>query len=108
MTTQVVVVGSGYAGAGAVKAFEDEVGEGEAELTWISEHDYHLILHETHRVIRDPQVESKVAIPVDEIKSPETNFIRDRVTDIDTDERTIELRDGDSVDYDYLLVGVGS
>jgi len=108
MTDHVVVVGAGYAGAGTVRAFENEIEEGEAELTWISEHDYHLVLHETHRVIRDPSVESKVAIPVDDVKSPETNFIRDRVTNVDTDERTIELRDGEAVEYDYLLVGVGS
>ena len=108
MTAQVVVIGAGYAGAGTVQAFEDEIEDGEAELTWISEHDYHLVLHETHRVIRDPTVESKVAIPVEEIKTPETTFIRDRVTGLDTDDRTIELRDGESVDYDYLLVGLGS
>jgi NADH dehydrogenase len=108
MTDHVVVVGAGYAGAGTVKSFEDEIEDGEAELTWISEHDYHLVLHETHRIIRNPQAESKVAIPVDEIKEPSTNFIRDHVTDIDTDERTLELRDGEAVDYDYLLVGVGS
>ena len=108
MTAQVVVVGAGYAGAGTVKAFEDEIEDGEAELTWISEHDYHLVLHETHRVIRDPSVESKVAIPVDEIKDPSTTFVRDRVTGIDTDDRHIELRDGDPVEYDYLLVGLGS
>ena len=108
MSANVVVVGAGYAGAGAVKSFEDEIDDGEAELTWISEHDYHLVLHETHRVIRHPEVESKVAIPVDEIKSPSTNFIRDRVTEIDTDDRTLELQDGEAVDYDYLLVAVGS
>ena len=108
MTAQVVVIGAGYAGVGTVKAFENEIEDGEAELTWISEHDYHLVLHETHRVIRNPAVESKVAIPVDEIKAPETTFVRDRVTGIDTDERTIELRDGDAVDYDYVLVGLGS
>jgi len=108
MSANVVVVGAGYAGTGAVKSFEDEVDDGEAELTWISEHDYHLVLHETHRVIRRPEVESKVAIPVDEIKSPATNFIRDRVTDINTDEQTLELQDGEAVDYDYLLVAVGS
>jgi len=108
MSASVVVVGAGYAGAGTVKAFEEEIEEGEAELTWISEHDYHLVLHETHRVIRHPEVESKVAIPVDEIKSPSTNFIRDRVTEIDTDDRTLELQDGEAVDYDYLLVAVGS
>ena len=108
MSANVVVVGAGYAGAGTVKSFEDEIDDGEAELTWISEHDYHLVLHETHRVIRNPEVESKVAIPVDEIKSPSTNFIRDRVTDIDTDDQTLELQDGEAVDYDYLLVAVGS
>ena len=108
MTAHVVVVGAGYAGAGTVKSFEDEIQEDEAELTWISEHDYHLVLHEVHRVIRDPSVESKVAIPVDDIKASETNFIRDRVTGVDTDERRVELRDGDDVEYDYLLVGLGS
>ena len=108
MSANVVVVGAGYAGTGTVKSFEDEIDEGEAELTWISEHDYHLVLHETHRVIRNPEVESKVAIPVDEIKSPSTNFIRDRVTNVNTDERTLELQDGDPVDYDYLLLAVGS
>jgi len=44
MSANVVVVGAGYAGAGTVKSFEDEIDEGEAELTWISEHDYHLVL----------------------------------------------------------------
>ncbi|WP_434522536.1 NAD(P)/FAD-dependent oxidoreductase [Halorubrum sp. AS12] len=108
MSTQVVVVGSGYAGAGAVKAFEDEVGEGEAELTWISEHDYHLVLHEVHRAIRNPAVEDKITIPVDEIKSPQSDFVQGRVVDVDTDDRVVETDDGTTVDYDYLLLGVGS
>ncbi len=108
MTTQVVVVGSGYAGAGAVKAFEDEVGDGEAELTWVAEHDYHLVLHEVHRVIRNPAVESKITIPVEEIKSPETAFIQGRVVDVDTENRTISTDDGTAVEYDYLLLAVGS
>jgi len=108
MTTQIVVVGSGYAGAGAVKAFEDEVGEGEAELTWISEHDYHLVLHEVHRAIRNPAVEDKITIPVDEIKSPESAFVQGRVVDVDVDDRVVETGDGTTVDYDYLLLAVGS
>ncbi|MFW5916923.1 MAG: NAD(P)/FAD-dependent oxidoreductase [Halorubrum sp.] len=108
MTTQVVVVGSGYAGAGAVKAFEDEVGEGEAELTWVSEHDYHLVLHEVHRAIRNPAVADKITIPVEEIKSDESDFVRGRVVDVDTDERVVETDDGTTIDYDYLLLGVGS
>ncbi|MFC6865412.1 NAD(P)/FAD-dependent oxidoreductase [Halomicroarcula sp. GCM10025817] len=107
MTDKVVVLGAGYAGAGAVKSFEDELN-GDADLTWISETDYHLVLHESHRCIRDPSVQDKITIPVHEIKQPTTSFIQDEVVDIDTDERVVELADNDAVDYDYLLVCLGS
>jgi NADH dehydrogenase len=107
MSTQVVVVGSGYAGSGAIKSLEAEA-EDEIDVTWISEHDYHLVLHEVHRVIRDPSTESKITIPVEEIKSRSTRFVQGRVTDVDVDERTVETDDGTSVEYDYLLLAIGS
>ncbi|MFB6096412.1 MAG: NAD(P)/FAD-dependent oxidoreductase [Haloferacaceae archaeon] len=107
MTTQVVVLGSGYAGAGAVKRFQREI-DGDANLTWVSEHDYHLVLHESHRVIRDPSVESKITIPVEEIAAPETDFVQGHVVGVDVDERTVELDSGETVEYDYLLVAIGT
>ncbi|MDS0298893.1 FAD-dependent oxidoreductase [Halogeometricum sp. S1BR25-6] len=106
MSTKVVVLGSGYAGTGAVKRLEEEL-DSDAELTWVSENDYHLVLHEAHRCIRDPSVESKVAIPVDEIKEPETEFVKGHVENVDVDGKAVELEDGE-VDYDYLLVCLGS
>jgi NADH dehydrogenase len=107
MSTQVVVLGSGYAGTGAIQRLEKEL-DGDADITWVSEHDYHLVLHEVHRCISNPSAESKVAIPVDEVKSPSTEFVQGRVTDVDVDERTVALDDGTDVDYDYLLVALGS
>ncbi|MFB6090478.1 MAG: NAD(P)/FAD-dependent oxidoreductase [Halobellus sp.] len=107
MSMQVVVVGSGYAGAGAVNRLEEEL-DSDAELTWISENDYHLVLHEVHRCIRDPSVESKIAIPIDDIKSESTEFVKGHVTDVDVDERAVELGDDGQIDYDYLLLAVGS
>ncbi|MEZ3143035.1 NAD(P)/FAD-dependent oxidoreductase [Halobaculum sp. MBLA0143] len=108
MTDNVVVVGSGYAGAGAVKAFEEAVQPGEAELTWISDTDYHLVLHEAHRCVRDPTVESKITIPVEEIKDSRTEFREARVTGLDADARELELDDGETVPYDYCLLAVGT
>jgi NADH dehydrogenase len=107
MSTQVVVLGSGYAGTGAIQRLEKEL-DGDADVTWVSEHDYHLVLHEVHRCISNPSAESKVAIPIDEVKSPSTEFVEGRVTDIDVDERTVTLEEGTELDYDYLLVALGS
>ncbi|MFA9518006.1 NAD(P)/FAD-dependent oxidoreductase [Halopenitus sp. H-Gu1] len=107
MSTQVVVVGSGYAGSGAIKSLEAEIDD-EIDVTWISEHDYHLVLHEVHRVIRDPSIESKITIPIEEIKSRSTRFVQGRVVDVDVEDRRIETDDGTTVDYDYLLLAIGS
>ena len=107
MTDDVVVLGSGYAGTGAVKRLESKLDD-EADITWVSDVDHHLVLHESHRCIRDPDVREKVTFDVTDIKSPSTRFVQGRVTDIDVDERSVTLEDGSTVDYDYLLVGVGS
>ncbi len=108
MTAKVVVVGSGYAGAGAIQSFEKAVQPGEAELVWLSDRDYHLVLHEAHRCIRDPSVESKVTVPIDEIKSDETRFRQARVTGVDTDAKQLTLADGGTESYDYLLLAIGT
>jgi len=107
MTDDVVVLGSGYAGAGAIKRLESEL-DGEADLTWISDVDHHLVLHESHRCIRNPDIKEKITFDVSEIKSPATRFVQSRVEAIDTDERVLTLADDSTVEYDYLLVGIGS
>ncbi len=107
MTENVVVLGAGYAGAGAIKSLQSAL-DSSIRLTWISETDYHLVLHESHRVIRDPMVRSDITIPVSDIATSRTQFIQDRVTGLDTDERTVTLADGDDVSYDYVLVALGS
>ena len=109
MTETVVVLGSGYAGAGAIQRLESELDDSH-DLVWVSEKPYHLVLHEAHRCIRDPSVQDDITIPIEEIKSPSTTFREGRVETVDTgsDGRTVHLADGGTVEYDYLLVAVGS
>ena len=106
MTDRVVVLGAGYAGVGAVQSFLDAAPT-DTELVWVSETDYHLVLHEVHRVIRSPSAESKVTIPVDEL-APEAKFVQGTVEGVDVDDRAVELADGETLGYDYLLVCLGS
>ncbi|MFP8954114.1 NAD(P)/FAD-dependent oxidoreductase [Natrialbaceae archaeon A-arb3/5] len=107
MTENVVVLGAGYAGTGAITSLQSELGD-DAELTWIADVDYHLVLHESHRVIRDPDVRSDITFPVGDIADPSTEFIQDEVTGLDVDEQVVELAENENVDYDYVLVALGS
>lgn len=107
MTEDVVVLGSGYAGTGTVLSLEERL-DGEADLTWVSDVDHHLVLHEAHRVIRDPSIRDRICFPRSEISSPGTRVVQGYVEGVDVDERTVHLADGSTVEYDYLVVGFGS
>ncbi|MFB6300951.1 MAG: NAD(P)/FAD-dependent oxidoreductase [Halobacteriales archaeon] len=106
MSTSVVVLGAGYAGAAAVTALESL--NHDLDLHWISEHPYHFVLHESHRVISTPAAAEAITIPVERIKTPATEFIEAKVTGLDTTDRVVELATGESVGYDYALIALGS
>lgn len=108
MADKIVVLGAGYAGVRAVKQLEVELADIDADLVWVSKTDYHLMLHEIHRVICDPNVQAHLKLPIEEIKSPATRFIKGEVVGLDTDAREITLADGSIVDYDYVLICLGS
>jgi len=107
MATNVTVLGAGYAGAGAVKELQKRAGP-EVSITWVADVDYHLVLHESHRIIRNPSVAEKIKVPVGEIADSTTEFVRGEVVGLDEDAREVELADGDTLEYDYCLVALGS
>ena len=107
MTEDVVVLGSGYAGTGAILSLQDELN-GEADITWVSDVDHHLVLHEAHRCIRDPSIQEKITFPTEQVKAPDTRFVQGRVADVDPGERIVEMEDESEISYDYLVVGFGS
>ncbi|MDZ7730253.1 MAG: NAD(P)/FAD-dependent oxidoreductase [Natrialbaceae archaeon] len=107
MAETVVVLGAGYAGARAITSLESSLSS-DVDLVWISRTDYHLVLHESHRAIRDPSVEEHITIPIEDIAADSTTFIQGEVVGLDVTDRAIELADGESVEYDYVLVALGS
>lgn len=106
MPPQIVVLGAGYAGTAAIRSLENELET--ADLVWISKESHHFVLHEAHRCIRDPNLSEDLTIPIDDIKSERTRFIQGTVTGLDVDEREIIIDDERTIDYDYVIVAVGS
>ncbi|AKU09344.1 NAD(P)/FAD-dependent oxidoreductase [Haloferax gibbonsii] len=108
MVHDIVILGAGYAGTSAVQYLEQNIGDRDVNLTWVNNQDYHLILHEVHRVIRNPDSQQKVTIPIRDIKGPATQFVEGHVEAVNTAEQTVSLTTGTEIPYDYLLVALGS
>lgn len=107
MTNKVVVLGSGYAGTGAIKRLESAVDQN-IDITWVSDVDHHFVLHESHRCIRDLKVADKITFSIESVKSPSTRFINDEVVSVDRNEQIVHLDSGTDVPYDYLIIAIGS
>lgn len=101
-----MVLGAGYAGTGVVTALEGRLPD--ADLAWVSERDYHLVRHEVHRVVREPSAARHLRVPVADVAGRGTTFREATVAGVDADTRTVELADVGTVDYDYLVVAIGS
>ncbi len=106
MTENVVVLGAGYAGAGAIKTLHRNSGHCTAYL----DRRCRLSPGPTRIPSRDTRSGRQIGhhLSVDEIADPSTRFIQDEVVGLDPEEQVVELAENDDVDYDYVLVGLGS
>lgn len=107
MSAKVVVLGSGYAGTGVVSRLETELDEVD-DLVWVSDVDHHLVLHESHRVLRDPGVADLLTLPIDDIANDGTRFVQGSVEGVHCDERAVRLEDGRTIGFDYAVLALGS
>lgn len=101
------MLGAGYAGSKTAQLLGRELSDRDAELVWVSDRDYHLVLHEAHRVVRDPEVADAVTVPVAEI-APGAEFVEGTVDRVDVEERTVAVDGARDVEYDYALIALGS
>jgi len=97
----VAVLGAGYAGATCARLLDEAEG---VDVTWISQDDRHVLVHEAHRAIRDPSLEGVLSVPVEEIAT--SRFVEATVEGVDFNEKRVETTEGD-VGYDVVVVAIG-
>ncbi|RDZ64852.1 NADH dehydrogenase FAD-containing subunit [Haloferax sp. Atlit-12N] len=103
---RVLVLGAGYAGLTLARDLERRL-PADADLTVVNDSAHHLVQHEVHRAIRRPAVADAIQVPLDEALD-RAEVVVDRVTAVDRDARTVELAEGDALDYDYCAVCLGA
>lgn len=106
---RIVVLGAGYGSLMTVKGLQKNVQENEAELILVNPHSYHYITTRLHELAAGTTTSSSVEIPLtDIINSKKVHLIQDRVKRINTEEKKVYLEKNNPIEYDYLVVGLGS
>lgn len=103
---RVLVLGAGYAGVVVTRTLEPRL-PAETELVVVDESPHHLVQHELHRVVRDPAIADAITVPLSDLFD-EATVQQGTVVDVDTGAQSVELADGERLDYDAAAVCLGA
>src|SRR4026207_1389280 len=103
---QVVILGGGFAGLFAAKA----LGRRDLRVTVIDRQNHHLFQPMLYQVATAALSPGDIASPIRRLlrNFPNTETILGDAVAIDTAARSVSLKDGSSIAYDYLIVATGA
>ncbi|HMF79189.1 MAG TPA: NAD(P)/FAD-dependent oxidoreductase [Bryobacteraceae bacterium] len=103
---RVVILGGGFGGLYAAQAFK----HAPVDVTVIDRRNYHLFQPLLYQVATGSLSPGEIAAPIRGVLSEQknTNVLLGEAVDIDPVEKTVLLKDGATVPYDYLIVATGS
>src|SRR5678816_4603174 len=102
----VVILGGGFGGLYAARALKSAP----VHVTVIDRTNHHLFQPMLYQVATAALSPSDIAYPIRSVlrKHKNTDVLMGEVTRVDIDRRLVQLEDGRSIDYDYLLVAIGA
>ena len=103
----IVVLGSGTGGMPAAYELKDELGS-EHEVTVINERDYFQFVPSNPWVGVGWRTRSDITFPIAKyLNKKGINFIAQRCEKIDAENNKLELANGETIEYDYLMITTG-
>lgn len=103
----IVIMGAGTGGMPAAYEMKAAVGN-KHEVTVINERDYFQFVPSNPWIAVGWRERNDITIPIEKyLSNKKINFIAQRVEKIDASNNKLELANGESVDYDYLIIATG-
>ncbi|MGL4184145.1 MAG: NAD(P)/FAD-dependent oxidoreductase, partial [Thiotrichaceae bacterium] len=103
----IVVLGAGTGGMPAAYELREALGSGH-KVTVINERDYFQFVPSNPWVAVGWRNRADITFPIEKYLSrKDIEFICSRCSKIDAEASTLELENGDSVKYDYLIIATG-
>lgn len=108
-TPRIVILGAGYGGIITAQNLQKKMNYNEAKVTLVSKHDYHYITTHLHMPAAGTDETKNARVRIDEVlDTQKVEFHKAAVVSIQKDEKKVVLDNGNTLDYDYLVVGLGS
>jgi NADH:ubiquinone reductase (H+-translocating) len=107
---KILILGAGYGGLMTAKGLQKHLRPGEAEVTLVNQNSYHYITTMLHEPAAGTSHHDNARLSIASVIHPHrVNFIQDRVTSIDTQEKKVTLAERqEALTYDHLVIGLGS
>lgn len=105
---KVVILGAGYGGMMTATRLQKANMHREAEIILVNKHNYHYQTTWLHEPAAGTMHHDRTRMKIsDVIDTNKIKFIKDGVRKIDSEHQKVHLDDGE-LDYDYLVIGLGS
>ncbi len=105
-TPHVVIIGGGFGGINAAKAFLHKP----VRVTVLDMHNYHVFAPLLYQVATASISPANIAAPIRSIlhKQANASVLMAEVVSVDLDGRAVVLADGQRLVYDYLIIAAGA
>lgn len=103
---RVAVLGAGYAGITVARRLERSLPE-TVDIVVVDESTDHLVQHELHRLIRYPDLEDAITVPLENILS-RAEIRQATVTNVDAEAGVATLDGAEDLEYDFAAVCLGA
>jgi len=109
MTKHIVILGAGYGGVLSALTVRKYLDKSQAKVTLVNKYPTHQIITELHRLAAGNVAEQRVALPLSKLfKGTDVDVVVAEVESFSVDNKSIKLSNGDTLNYDALVVGLGS
>jgi len=106
---KILILGGGYGGLITAVTLQKKLHYNEAEVTLVNENSYHYFTTELHIPAAGTGHHERFRVPIKSLLNEQKiRFLQARVTAIDVQAQKVELATGDRLDYDYLVIALGS
>ncbi|MEW9674010.1 NAD(P)/FAD-dependent oxidoreductase [Ammoniphilus sp. 3BR4] len=106
---KIVILGAGYGGLMTAVSLQKQIHPHEVQVTLVNKHHYHYLTTWLHGPAAGTLHHDHCRIEIDHVlDTHKINFRKATVDSIQPKAKTVTLSDGQRIDYDYLVIGLGS